>query len=203
MNIWGFLGFSIVLTLMPGPDILFVITQGIRHGKKAGIVFVLGLCTGLLFHIIAVTLGVSALIQGSPAAFSLLKIAGAAYLFYLGVKAFIHRNESAIQPSGSERKEERHLYRRGILMNVLNPKVILFFFSFLPGFVDVNRGNPALQICFLGLLFILQAFVIFSTVAILASQLTSLLMGNPRTAFWVNIVTALIYFVIGISILFV
>jgi threonine/homoserine/homoserine lactone efflux protein len=203
VNIWEYLFFSVALTLMPGPDILFVITQGIRRGKKAGIVFCLGLCTGLLFHITAVALGVSALVQGSPAAFSLLKVAGAAYLFYLGIKAFVRRNESTFQLSGSERKEERHLYRRGILMNVLNPKVILFFLSFLPGFVDVNRGNPALQICFLGLLFILQAFVIFSTVAILASQLTNLLMGNPRAAFWVNIVTALIYFVTGISILFV
>jgi threonine/homoserine/homoserine lactone efflux protein len=203
MNIWGFLGFSIALTLMPGPDILFVITQGIRRGKKAGILFVLGLCTGLIFHIIAVTLGVSALIKSSPTAFSLLKIAGAAYLFYLGIKAFIHRNESTFQISDNERKEECHLYRRGILMNVLNPKVILFFLSFLPGFVDVNQGNPALQICFLGSLFILQAFVIFSIVAILASLLTNLLMRNPHTAFWVNIVTTLIYFVIGISILFV
>jgi threonine/homoserine/homoserine lactone efflux protein len=203
MNIWGFIGFSVALTLMPGPDILFVATQAIRRGKKPGIVFVLGLCTGLIFHITAVTLGVSALIQRSPAAFSLLKIAGAVYLFYLGVKAFIHRNESTFHLSDNGQKEERHLYLRGILMNVLNPKVILFFLSFLPGFVDVNRGNPALQICFLGLLFILQAFVIFSVVAILASQLTNLLMGNLRTAFWVNIVTALIYFVIGISVLFV
>lgn len=202
MNIWGFLTLSIALTLMPGPDILFVITQSIRRGKKAGIVFALGLCTGLLFHIAAVTLGVSALIKSSPTAFSILKIAGAAYLFYLGIKAFIHRKESSFQIDDNK-KEEHNLYRRGILMNVLNPKVILFFLSFLPGFVDVNHGNPTLQICFLGLLFIIQAFAVFSIVAILASQLTDLLMRNPRTALWVNIVTALIYFVIGISILFV
>ncbi|MDR1402983.1 MAG: LysE family translocator [Tannerellaceae bacterium] len=205
MNMWGFLSFSVVLTLMPGPDILFVVMQSIRRGKKAGIVFALGLCTGLIFHVAAVTFGVSALVKSSPAAFALLKTAGAAYLFYLGIKAYIRRNESALQIDAGRKGEEgeRRLYLRGICMNVLNPKVILFFLSFLPGFVDVNRGDPAWQICLLGLLFIIQAGVIFSAVAILASRLAGLLMKNPRTALWVNAGTALIYVAIGISVLFV
>ena len=198
----SFLTFAIALTLMPGPDILFVITQSIRQGKKAGIIFVSGLCTGLVFHIAAITLGVSALIKGSPMAFSLLKIAGATYLFYLGVKSFIHRKESTFTID-NDKKEVHNLYRRGILMNLLNPKVILFFLSFFSGFVKVELGHPALQMCFLGLLFIIQAFVIFSIVAILASQLTNLLMKNPKTSLWVNIVTALVYFAIGVSILLV
>jgi len=147
-------------------------------------------------------LGVSALIKTSPIAFSILKIAGASYLFYLGFKAFINRKESSFKMDDNK-KEEQNLYSRGILMNVLNPKVILFFLSFFPGFVNIEAGNPALQMCFLGLLFIIQAFIIFSVVAFLSSQLTNLLMTNPKTALWVNIITALVYFIIGISILLV
>ncbi|MDH6303914.1 threonine/homoserine/homoserine lactone efflux protein [Parabacteroides sp. PF5-5] len=198
----SFLMLAIALTLMPGPDILFVITQSIRQGKKAGIVFALGLCAGLIFHIAAITLGVSALIKSSPTAFLVLKVAGATYLFYLGIKVFLSRNESSFVIEEGK-KEEGNLFRKGVLMNILNPKVILFFLSFFPSFVKVEAGYPALQMCFLGLLFIIQAFVIFSLVAVLASRLTNLLMKNPKSAFWVNIITAIIYFIIGISILFV
>jgi len=202
MNIWGFLSAAILLTLMPGPDILFVITQSITQGKRAGIIFALGLCTGLIFHIGAVTLGVSILIKESPMAFLVLKIGGAAYLFYLGIKTFLKRHQSSIQIP-SENKEMNRLYRKGILMNLLNPKVILFFLAFLPQFVDIKAENTAIQLCTLGIVFILQAFCIFSVVAMLASTLAGGLMKNPRTALWVNITSSFIYIAIGISILFV
>lgn len=202
MNIGGFLSAALLVTLIPGPDILFVITQSIVQGKKAGILFALGLCTGLLFHIAAISLGVSVLLKESPTAFSVLKIAGAAYLFYLGIKAFLNRRQSSFQAEGKKRGMKK-LYYKGILMNLLNPKVILFFLAFLPQFIDINAENPAIQICILGSLFILQAFILFTLVAMLASKLAGGLMQNPRTAVWVNIGAALIYIGIGVSILFV
>ena len=202
MNIWGFLSAAVLLTLAPGPDILFVITQSITRGKRAGIVFVLGLCTGLIFHIAAVSLGVSILIKESPTAFMILKICGALYLIYLGVKTFLSRKQATLT-IGQQNNVMPKLYRRGILMNLLNPKVILFFLAFIPLFINTDADNKALQLCFLGLLFIIQAFIIFTAVALLSSKLAGGLMGKPKVAYWINIAVSLIYAVIGISILYV
>lgn len=201
-NIWGFVSAAVLLTLMPGPDILFVITQSMIRGKKAGIVFASGLCTGLIFHVLAVSLGVSLLLKESPLAFLVLKFAGAAYLIYLGIKAFLSRKNVAFRLESSGTGIQR-LYRKGIMMNLLNPKVILFFLAFFPQFVFPEAGRPVWQMCFLGLLFILQAIVIFSLVAFLADKLSARLMRNPRVSYWMNIVEAFIYCAIGVSILFV
>ena len=111
---------------MPGPDILFVITQSITRGKKAGIIFACGLCTGLIAHTAAVSLGLSLILYNSPVAFSVLKYMGAAYLIYLGVKSYIHRKENSLALPTAAGVEYK-LYRKGILMNILNPKVLLFF----------------------------------------------------------------------------
>lgn len=202
MNVWGFLIAAIFLTLMPGPDILFVITQSINRGKKAGIVFASGLCTGLIFHVTAVTLGLSALLAGSAFAFTVLKIAGGIYLLYLGGKAFFCRNKVSLRFS-SENIPVYRLFRRGIWMNLLNPKVILFFLAFFPQFITVEKGNTVFQMLFLGLLFILQALCVFSAVALVADKLSAGVMKRPRFAYWMNIAEAFIYVCIGISIFFV
>lgn len=200
MNVWGFVSAAVLLTLMPGPDILFVITQSITRGRKAGIVFAAGLCTGLIAHVLAVSLGLSVLLMSSPFAFSALKVAGAVYLFYLGVKAFLGRKENHFVLSGTHAASGK-LYRKGILMNILNPKVILFFLAFFPQFVDKGAENPIPRMLFLGLIFMVQAFLIFSLVAVLADQLARRLMQNPKVALGMNVAEALIYGGIGISIL--
>lgn len=202
MTLWGFISTAVLLTLMPGPDILFVITQSITQGRKAGIVFAAGLCTGLIAHTTAVSLGISVLLMSSLVAFTVLKIAGAMYLFYLGIRAFIsrHRNHFSLNVESVDRGK---LYRKGILMNVLNPKVILFFLAFFPQFINSGAENPIPQMLLLGLIFMIQAFLIFSTVAVLADRLSRRLMQNQRIALGVNITEALIYCLIGISILFV
>lgn len=202
MNLWGFVSAAVLLTLMPGPDILFVITQSITRGRRAGIVFASGLCTGLKAHVTAVSLGVSVLLMSSPVAFTILKFAGAAYLLYLGVKAFLARHENHFDLNTSGAASGK-LYRKGILMNILNPKVILFFLAFFPQFIDKGIENPIPQMLLLGAIFMVQAFLIFSTVAFLADRLARRLMQNPRIALGVNITEALIYCAIGISILFV
>lgn len=202
MNVWGFVCAAVLLTLMPGPDILFVLTQSIIRGKKAGIVFALGLCSGLVFHVAAVSLGVSLLLKESPVAFMALKVAGAAYLVYSGIKAFRGRSREVArwEVSGTA---IRKLYRKGIVMNLLNPKVILFFLAFFPQFVSAEAGNPAGQMVFLGLLFIAQAVLIFSLTAFLADKLSASLMRRPRVAYGMSVMEAVIYCTIGISILFV
>lgn len=202
MNVWGFISAAVLLTLMPGPDILFVITQSITRGRKAGMVFAAGLCTGLIAHVTAVSLGISVLLMSSSLAFTVLKFAGAAYLLYLGVKAFLARYQNHFSLA-AEATVSGKLYRKGILMNILNPKVILFFLAFFPQFIDQEIGNPIPQMLFLGLVFMIQAFLIFSLVAILADRLARGLMQEPKIALGVNVAEALIYGVIGISILFV
>ncbi len=190
-----------LLTLMPGPDILFVLTQSITRGCKAGVVFALGLCTGLVVHVLAVSLGVAVLLTRSPWAFTLVKCAGAAYLLYLGVKTFLHRNKTSLRFE-TNRPEVRRLYGRGIIMNLLNPKVILFFLAFLPQFVRSGTEEPFAQLLSLGALFIVQALVIFSAVALLADRLSARLMRHPGAARWTNIVEASVYAGIGVSLLF-
>lgn len=201
MNIWGFVTAAVLLTLMPGPDILFVLTQGMTRGWRAGVVFAAGLCTGLVAHVTAAALGISVLLMSSEAAFMALKFAGAAYLLYLAFKAFRARRENHF-PVDAGGGVVGKLYRRGILMNLLNPKVILFFLAFFPQFVDEKAGQPVGQIFLLGMIFIVQAFVIFSLVAVLAGRLARPLMSNSRVALWVNVAEAAIYAVIGVSILF-
>ena len=187
---------------MPGPDILFVITQSITRGKKAGIIFACGLCTGLIAHTAAVSLGLSLILYNSPVAFSVLKYMGAAYLIYLGVKSYIHRKENSLAlPSATG--VEFKLYRKGILMNILNPKVLLFFIAFFPQFVSPATENPAGELLILGLLFMAQGIVIFSLVALLADRLSRRLMQNARFSLIMHIIESLVYFAIGISLIFV
>lgn len=202
MNIWGFVSAAVLLTLMPGPDILFVITQSITRGRRAGIVFASGLCSGLIVHTMAVSLGVSVLLMNSPTAFMALKIAGASYLLYLGVKTFLARNRHKIEIKTTGEITGK-LYRKGVLMNILNPKVVLFFLAFFPQFIDPGVQNPVPQMLLLGGVFMVQAFLIFSLVAVLAGKLSDRLMSNPRFSLVMAIVEAIVYCVVGVSILLI
>lgn len=202
MNIWGFIAAAVVLTLMPGPDILFVVTQSVARGRRAGIVFAAGLCSGLVIHTVAVSLGVSVLLMNSPVAFTCLKFAGASYLIYLGVKTFLGRNRSTIDLETTESVSGK-LYRKGVLMNALNPKVILFFLAFFPQFIDTGIQNPIPQMLLLGLIFMIQAFLIFSLVAFLAGRLSRRLISYPRFPFIMSVVESVVYCGVGVSITFI
>ena len=161
-----FLIASVLLTLAPGPDIMYLLAKSLADGTKAGISLALGLTTGLIFHTTLVIIGVAAIIQQSPLAFATLKYIGAAYLLYLAWGAFHAQGNlklNAVNNSTSFFK----LYRRGLIMNVLNPKVLLFFLAFLPQFVNLNSDSVSLQIAFI---FGLQTLIIFSLVAICAGK---------------------------------
>ncbi|MBI5483088.1 MAG: LysE family translocator [Deltaproteobacteria bacterium] len=158
---------SILLALTPGPDNLFVMTQAAQNGRKAGLLVTLGLCTGILVHTTAVTLGLAALFKASASAFGALKFAGAGYLLYLAWLSFRAGTASGAA-AAVDRLSSAALYRRGIIMNVTNPKVSVFFLAFLPQFADPARGNLSLQFMLLGGLFIVSTIIVFGAISYLA-----------------------------------
>lgn len=173
MDLTGFLIASVIVTLMPGPDILFVFTQGLTFGRRSGIAVSLGLCSGLFVHTTVVALGLAVIITKSPLIFNIIKCAGVAYLAYMGIKAWQSRKKAADSGSGSSYALTfNQLYKRGIMMNLLNPKVIVFFLAFLPHFLDAASPAPKTDTFILGGLFALQAIIIFSTVSVLAGFLS-------------------------------
>ncbi|MGE5701150.1 MAG: LysE family translocator [Clostridia bacterium] len=192
-----FLTVSMILTLLPGPDIIFVILQSISNGKKAGIATALGLCSGITVHTLAAALGISAVLAQSGTAFQLIKYAGALYLLYLAWQAF-REGRSTLAAQSVPTLTLPALYKRGILMNVLNPKVSLFFLAFLPQFVSPGSGNAPLQMTFLGILFMLQAVVLFSIIALFAGSVGRRLFDNPKVARFVNLIKGSVYAFIGI-----
>lgn len=170
---------SALLALAPGPDNLFVLTQSALYGRQAGLSITLGLCTGLLIHTLAVALGVAALFRASVLAFTLLKFAGAAYLLYLAWSAWRSSRQSLDVKQSSLVPRPGALYRRGILMNLGNPKVAIFFLAFLPQFAQPEAGPLTPQLILLGLTFILVAWSLFSLIALLAGSIAHYLRDSP------------------------
>lgn len=193
-----FIAASVALTLLPGPDILFVLTQSISQGKKAGMAIASGLCTGLLVHTTAAALGVSAILYSSTVAFSLLKYAGAIYLLYLAYNA-IREEGSLVSPGSVKERNLTLLYRRGIFMNILNPKVSLFFLAFLPQFITADSGSIPVQMVFLGAVFFIKAIVVFFVVSFFAGMIGTRIMEKPGLGKKINWTKAGIYSVIGIE----
>jgi threonine/homoserine/homoserine lactone efflux protein len=203
----AFLGTSVLLTLMPGPDILFVIGQSVAGSRKDGSAVALGLCSGLLVHICAAALGISAVVYGLPYALPAVKTAGAFYLLYLAWLSF--KPPAPPAAANDSQSSQLHvttsfgrLYRRGILMNVLNPKVSLFFIAFLPSFVKDGAGPVPLQMFLLGGLFLLQALVIFHLVALFADRLgRRFLHGGSNGSRWSGMLQGLLYSALAILLL--
>ncbi|MFJ7666984.1 LysE family translocator [Lysinibacillus sp. NPDC097195] len=194
-----FLGAAIILTLMPGPDNLFVLAQSITQDKKAGIATSLGLCTGLLVHIGAAVLGISAIVYQSTVIFSIVKFAGAAYLLYLAWQSF-RAKDDPFTLEQQNRQSFMLLYRKGILMNILNPKVSLFFLALLPQFVNPLQGQVALQMLILGMVFLVQALILFSLFSIFAGKVRNMIIGKPAIAKRLNLVQGVLFTIIGIKI---
>jgi threonine/homoserine/homoserine lactone efflux protein len=158
---------SIILLITPGPAVLFIITRSIDQGRLAGIVSVLGVGTGTLFHVAGATLGLSAILLSSALAFSIVKYLGAAYLIYMGIRKFLEKSAHE-QSDQAQPKAYSLLYRQGVIVNVLNPKTALFFFAFLPQFVRPDQGSVAMQFLILGLTFVGLGIISDSTYALLA-----------------------------------
>lgn len=187
-----FLTASILLALAPGPDNIFVLTQSALRGRLAGIVVMFGLCTGLIVHTSAVALGVAVIFQTSVVAFSILKFIGAGYLLYLAWQAF-RASAERIRIQDNGKVNHRKLYCRGIIMNITNPKVSIFFLAFLPQFANPSRGPVSLQILLLGGLFIIATILVFGAIALLSGALGQWLNRSTRTQNALNKITGTVF----------
>ena len=200
-TIIAFVAASVVLSLVPGPDNIFVMSHSALKGWRIGFYTTLGLCTGLIGHTVLVSVGVSIIFQTSAIAFNGLKIIGACYLLYL---AWLSIQNKELNLGGTDKNStNRSYYFTGVIMNLANPKVALFFLVFLPQFVNTSNNYVTIQIFILGLLFIISAFCVFTSISYLASFLENFLMKSKTVNKNLNILAALIYFALAINLFFV
>jgi len=191
-----FLGASVAMTLAPGPDNLFVLTQGIAHGRKPAIITALGMCSGVSVHTAAAAFGISALFYSSVIAFNAVKYAGALYLLYLAYRTLKER--SSVKLATADDRDIAALFKRGFVMNVLNPKVAMFFLAFLPQFVTPNTNHFALQMLLLGFIFMVQASAIFCLIGYFSGGIGSFIMSRPRIAKYFDWMTAGVFASLGL-----
>jgi threonine/homoserine/homoserine lactone efflux protein len=188
---------SILLAVVPGPAVTFIVTQSVDKGRRAGLASALGVASGGLVHVAAATVGLSALIASSATAFTVVKLVGAVYLVYVGVRRILSKEvgvELEQQPA-----TDRQLYLQGVVVNVLNPKTALFFLAFLPQFVDSDQGSVPLQVALLGLLFALIALLSDAAYALLADVLARRLRRSGTGARIRRWVSGSIFIVLGIT----
>src|SRR5690242_4613714 len=170
---------AVVLLVIPGPAVTYVVSRSIGHGRAAGLVSVLGIVTGTLCHVVAATLGLSALLVSSARAFEIVKYLGAAYLVYLGIRTLSRNDAEWLAEASGERRLLR-IFSQGLVVNLLNPKTALFFLAFLPQFVDPARGHATLQIFQLGVLFALMGWCSDSIYALIAGTVAEQIRGSLR-----------------------
>jgi threonine/homoserine/homoserine lactone efflux protein len=188
---------TIVLLLIPGPAVLYIVAQSVEHGRRAGLTAVGGIHTGSLVHVAAATVGLSALLVSSAVAFSAVKFVGAVYLIFLGIQRLMGRDNGDGESAANERNLGR-IFRQGIVVNVLNPKTALFFFAFLPQFIDPSR-SAAPQIAVLGLLWILIGLCSDGLYAVLSGTVGAAVRRRPGFARVQRVVTGLVLIGLGIA----
>jgi threonine/homoserine/homoserine lactone efflux protein len=189
---------ALALLLTPGPAVLYIVTRSIDQGRKAGLVSVLGIELANFCHVVAASLGLSALLLSSALAFNVVKYAGAAYLIYLGIRKLTGRDVPPdTQPVGQQ--SLGRIFSQGVVVNLLNPKTALFFFAFLPQFVDSARGSVALQIFLLGLIFVTMGTVTDSSYALLSGSMGRWLRGNLGFLRFQRYFTGSVYIGLGIT----
>jgi threonine/homoserine/homoserine lactone efflux protein len=198
----GFLLAAILLTLAPGPDILMVLGLGLARGRRQGMAFGLGCAMGCLSHTVLAAAGVSAMIAASPALFRVLKVMGGLYLLWLGVKALQRGKERSDVPDEGLAGQAGSLFRRGLLANAVNPKVVLFFLAFLPQFVVSERGPVWLQLLEFGVLFTVQAAILFSLIGWFSGSVGRWFRRTPKAGVWLDRVSAGVFLVFGARLLF-
>jgi threonine/homoserine/homoserine lactone efflux protein len=193
-----FIPASLLLIIAPGPDILFVVAQGVSSGRRAGFLTALGLAFGNSVHTLAAALGVSLIFRTSVIAFTVFKVAGALYLFYLAYKAIKHRKE-LMKMGEQDSKPAHHLIAKGFIMNVLNPKVALFFLAFLPQFVSKDAASPFIQIIALGIIFIILVVIVFGAIGLTAGTFGQFLTRSRKANEALNWLCAFVFIGLGIK----
>ncbi len=183
---------ALLLGLAPGPDNIFVLTQSLAFGSRAGLQVVLGLCTGLIFHTTLVAFGLAALLAASSQSLMIIKLTGAGYLLYLAWLSW--QDGGQVGKSGSSAELSGwQLYRRGIIMNTTNPKVALFFLAFLPQFIDVSYGSVSAQAMLLGFLFMIATILVFGAIALLAGRYSEQMNQSVNRRLLLNRVIAVVF----------
>ncbi|WP_438422458.1 LysE family translocator [Aquimarina macrocephali] len=189
------------LALSPGPDNIFVLMQSVVNGKKYGLAVVTGLMSGCIIHTTLVAFGVSAIIKQSEMLFFIIKLFGALYLFFLAYKVFRSEASVSLSENSMPKKSLGQLFKQGFVMNVLNPKVSIFFLAFFPGFLFSNTISNVVQFYILGFLFIVVSFVIFGLVAVLAGSIAEYLKKSSRIGVVLKWLQIIVFIGIGVFIL--
>ncbi len=208
-NYLGFVLAAILLNLTPGTDTMYIITRSVSHGSAAGFYSVLGIISGILVHTVFAALGLSIILINSPLAFTIVKYVGASYLCYLGIKMLMSKQPSLLanhlpksSPSAPANSIAHwQIYKQGVLTNVFNPKVALFFLAFFPQFIDPNYAHSALSFLILGLSFALTGFVWCSCLALLASKFSANLRKNPAIEVILNKISGVVFVGLGVKLL--
>ena len=202
-DFWLFVASGVLLNMTPGPDTLYIVGRSVAQGRRAGVLSVLGISTGILVHTLAAAIGLSALLAGSATAFTVLRYAGAAYLIYLGLRLLLSgggEGGPADTPNTDVPPGSWAVYRQGLLTNVLNPKVALFFLAFLPQFVDPNSPHRVAAFLFLGLAFVCTGTAWCLGVVWFASAASRRLRERRGTGRWLNRVSGAVFIGLGVRV---
>ena len=202
-DFWLFVVSGVLLNLTPGPDTLYIVGRSIAQGRRAGVLSVLGISTGVLVHTAAAAIGLSALLASSATAFTVVRYAGAAYLVYLGARLLLSRGDApqaAADVATAGTGDPWTVYRQGVLTNVLNPKVALFFLAFLPQFVDPSSPHRTAAFLTLGLVFVLSGTIWCLIVACFAAAASRRLRNRPGTGKWLNRLSGGLFIGLGVRV---
>lgn len=197
-NLGLYVAASLALIVTPGQDMIYVITRSLAQGPLAGVCSAAGVCCGILVHTAVAALGIGALLHASEALFLALKLAGAAYLVYLGARLLLQRESVAMQSGQARRLPALQLFWQGVLSNVGNPKVALFFLAFLPQFVSPADPHPTAQLVFLGVLYAVMALPVKSAVGLAAGSLSERVLRSPSALAWMNRVSGTVLVALGL-----
>lgn len=197
-NLIAFSLAALVLLIIPGPGVMYVVARSLGQGRRAGLVSALGLSTGVLVHVFAAVAGLSAILMTSATAFGVVKLLGAAYLIYLGIET-LRSSPSAEAIETVQPRSMRRLFKDGVVVSALNPKIAVFFLAFLPQFTDPTRGPVWAQALFLGILYAIMAVVTDSGYALLAGSLRPLLTRRAGAGRWLRWVTGSVYIGLGLT----
>ncbi len=198
----SFIGATALLAIAPGPDNIYVLIQSITNGVKYGLATVFGLISGCIIHTSLVAFGVSALIKGNEKVFLILKILGAAYLIYLAYLVFKSPAELSLSSDKKLKKNTVQLFKQGFMMNVLNPKVSIFFLAFFPAFLFSNSLNTIYQFFILGFVFMAVSLIIFSLIAILAGAISNYMLQHSKVGQYLKWLQIIVFIGIAVFILF-
>ncbi len=195
-----FLGTAIALNVAPGPDVLYILTKTISGGKRIGIACSFGVCTGALFHVVIATVGLSAILMTSTIAFTIVKYIGVGYLLYLAFQAFRSSGENLAVHGNSKIKESAwKAFKQGVLIDILNPKVAIFFMAFLPQFLREGHGSTSWQLLYLGVLVVFIAIIIETLYVLLAAKISDKIRNNKNYSAWLDRVVGVIFVGLGIK----